>query len=126
MKLLILALSFILVLSVEYVDYLYDLKSGSYYVLLGLSAFIMFMVCFSRDDKLVHYYSYVQLVALTVYTISISTNGFYMIDDFMYGGVINYANAMMVYELLLLIVGVMDAIAWCNNDNHLSSRNYFR
>lgn len=127
MKLLILALSYFLVFLV---NSLYDvLPNHAYYLLSAGSSFILYMLCVGSKDRLIAGYAGVQLIALIVYVQMITPVGFSGVDNFMYSGVINYANAILLYEMLLLSTGVRDvynAMHRYINDNYMHSYRYGR
>ena len=69
----------------------------------------------------------VQFVLLVCYVQMIRADGFYLFDGFMYGGVINYENAVLLYELILLFSGLKDGYNAIHrnytNNNMYSYRN---
>lgn len=131
LKLMVLAFSYFIVDAVELVDVFYSLKHGSYYILLGLTAFVIFTFCHSSKDRLLHYYSYIQLGALVLYTCMIDIKGFYIAEVVFYDGAFNlpifsYSSVIMTYELVLLAVGVTDVFAWLRNDNNMHHNSNYR
>ena len=105
-KLFVVAISNALV----YFTYLcYDLMpSHNYYLLSAGASFFIFMLCVGLKDHLLNGYAYIQLIAICTYVTMITPTGFYNADNFMYGGVINYANVILTYEILLFSFGVRD------------------
>tara|TARA_R110000772_G_scaffold109646_4_gene212944 strand:- start:1651 stop:2067 length:417 start_codon:yes stop_codon:yes gene_type:complete len=121
-KLFVVVLANILV----YLIYLYYnyLPSHSYYLLSAGASFFMFMVCIGSKDKLLNGYAYIQLISMCIYVTMITPQGFYSADGIMYDGVINYANVILLYEILLFTAGVrdvLDAMHWYYNDYHMHS-----
>ena len=82
------------------------------------------MLCVDSKSTLIAGYAYIQLIAMIIYVQMITPTGFYLVDSFMYGGVINYANVILLYEMVLFVGGVRDvynAIHRYYNDSHMYS-----
>ena len=122
MKLLVLALSYYMVFVVGKL-YVY-LEQYSYYLLSAGTCFVLFMLCVGMKDRLLSGYAYIQLIAMVIYVQMITPEGFYTVDVLMYGGVINYANVILLYEMILLAAGTRDvynAMHRYFNDNYMHS-----
>lgn len=122
MKILILALSYLLVFLVN--GFYDDLSNHAYYLLSAGSCFILFILCIDSADKLIVGYAFIQLIAMIIYVQMITPIGFSLAGNFMYSGVINYANGILLYESLLLVMGisdVYDAMHRYINDNYMHS-----
>jgi hypothetical protein len=121
-KLFVVTLANILV----YLIYLYynHLPSHSYYLLSAGASFVMFMICIGSKDKLLNGYAYIQLISMCIYVNMITPQGFYSADGIMYDGVINYANVILLYEILLFTAGVrnvFNAMHRYYHDYHMRS-----
>ena len=105
-KLFVLALSNLLV---YFIYLIYDhMPSHNYYLLSAGASFFIFMLCIGSKDTLLNGYAYIQLISICTYVTMITPTGFYSADNFMYSGVINYANVILAYEVLLFSIGVED------------------
>ena len=127
MKLVVLALSYSLVLMVN--PLIGGLTHYAYYLIAALTCFVIFILCVGNKSKLINGYAYVQLLAMITYVIMITPSGFYFVDAFMYGGVINYANVILMYEIIMLVTGLKDgynAIYRYFNDSDMYSYRTFR
>ena len=106
MKLLVLLISYAMVLLID--ELYFSIPNHAYYLLSACSSFVLFFLCIRSKDRLINGYAYIQLIALVIYVQMITPSGFYAVDFFMYGSVINYANVILLYEVLMLVFGVMD------------------
>ena len=107
------------------VSQFYDsLSSHAYYLLSAGTCFVIFMLCVDSKSILLNGYAYIQLIAMIIYVQMIAPTGFYLVDSFMYGGVINYANVILLYEIVLFVGGARDvynAMHRYYNDSHVYS-----
>lgn len=110
MKLIILALSYTLVLSVQWFCERYGVQSSNYYLLLCLTSFVLFFVCFFSTDKIIEGYAYVQLIVMIIYAAMINPDWYWVLKPALYSWEINYANVILSYELIMLSVGLWNAI----------------
>lgn len=129
-KLAVLALSYAMILYVEWVDGIYTLKHGEYYILCGLTSFILFFICNGSKDKLLNIYSYIQLISLCFYTCMIDMSIFEVVEPYFYDGIfnlphLNYSSVIILYEIILLITGLANVHSWLHNGINLhNSRNH--
>ena len=88
--------------------------------------FVMFLVCIKSKDKLVYIYAYVNVIMLAFCVNMLLPSGFYAVEYWVYDSFINLSDAVICYEIILLITGVYNVLLAVANRhrNAFNLRNY--